>query len=474
MPPNIRVTTKEAYQLFHEGSIALAEAEYNGILCDKSYCRRTIDNLERQIKTITQKMDDTELGKTWREKYKRETNYDSGPQLRKILYEDLGLESKKKTKGGKKGKKVESIDAESLEALGREDLKLYLQRSSLLKMKNTYLGNILQESLPDGWVHPFFHLSDYDEERSGGARSYRGSSSDPNFQNQPNRHENERRMVRRAFISRPGHRIVGRDYGGMEVKISACNHQDPNMIRYIEHGDDMHRDCASLCFKLPKDLCTSKYGPNGKNIRFVGKNSFVFAQFYFQDPSNSARNLWGAIKDLDLRHPKDEDKTIYQHLADKGIGNYDAFEKHIQKVAKEFWEGMFPGYWKWRLKWIEDYNKRGYFDMLTGFRVEGVMSQFQLANYPIQGPAFHCLLWAMIQVHRLWKKEGRKSLIIGQIHDELTTDELAEEFPRNQEIIPRIMAEDIRKEWPWIIVPLEVETDATPVGGSWYEKKGVD
>lgn len=474
MAINIRATTKEAYQLFHEGSIALAEAEYNGILCDQSYCRRSILNLDRQIKMLTQNLGETELGKAWKDRYKHELNFDSEHQLRKVLYTDLKVEVKKKTKGGKSGKKVESVDNESLESTGREDVQMYMKRSGLLKMKNTYLGNILLESKPDGFIHPFFHLSDYDSEKSGGARSYRGSSSDPNFQNQPNRHEAERKLIRRAFLARPGSRIVGRDYGGMEVKISACNHQDPNMIRYIEHGDDMHRDCASLCFILPKELCTSKYGSHGKNIRFVGKNSFVFAQFYFQEPSNSARNLWSAIKDMNLHHPADPEKTIHQHLEDKKIRNYDAFEKHIIKVAKEFWEGMFPGYWKWRRKWIDDYHKRGYFDMLTGFRVEGVMSQYQLANYPIQGPAFHCLLWALIQVYRLWKKEGRKSLIIGQIHDELTTDEVAEEFPRNQEVIPKIMADDIRKAWPWIIVPLEVETDATPVGGTWYEKKGVD
>jgi len=137
---------------------------------------------------------------------------------------------------------------------------------------------------------------------------------------------------------------------------------------------------------------------------------------------------------------------------------------------------MFPEYGKWRERWIDQYNKKGYFDMITGFRVEGVISKYQLGNYPIQGPAFHCLLWSLIQVHKLWdsrRTDGFQSLIIGQIHDELTTDEAEDEFNRNQEEIPKIMSEEIRKAWPWIVVPLEVETDATPVGGNWYEKKGV-
>lgn len=37
----------------------------------------------------------------------------------------------------------------------------------------------------------------------------------------------------------------------------------------------------------------------------------------------------------------------------------------------------------------------------------------------------------------------------------------------------RIMTQDIRKHWPWIIVPLEVEVELTPVDGSWYLKKEV-
>lgn len=472
MPPVVTATTEDARQLFHEGTIALAEAEFNGILCDQDYCRRMIANLDRQVNFITSKLGDTEIGKLWRGRFHNSVNYDSDNQLRTILYEDLGLESSKGTRTGKK-----SVDVESLSSLGREDVNLLLKRRGLKKMSGTYLQNILQESLPDGYVHPFFHLGPYSDDKAGGARSFRGSSSNINFQNQPNRHEEERKLIRRAFLSRPGHRIVGRDYGAMEFRISACLHHDQNMIRYIENGDDPHRDVAAHCFLLDPSLCTKKYGELGKNVRHVGKNSATFAQMYFQEASNTAQGLWKGIKDLDLRVPNDPDKSLFNHLKEKRIGTYDAFERHIvNRAVPWFWNEMFPEYGKWRERWIDQYNKKGYFDMITGFRVEGVISKYQLGNYPIQGPAFHCLLWSLIQVHKLWdsrRTDGFQSLIIGQIHDELTTDEAEDEFNRNQEEIPKIMSEEIRKAWPWIVVPLEVETDATPVGGNWYEKKGV-
>lgn len=476
MSYQITATTKDAYDLFHRGSLALAEAEYNGIRIDQEYCERMIANLEKLIESrLKPKLAATELGKAWAKRYGRNMNYGSDDQLRQILYKDLQAEVKVRTKGGKTGQnKQPAVNKEALIKTGREDIKILLEIGTTGTNIN-FLKNILKESQADGYIHPFFHLASYDDDTEGGATSFRGSSSHPNFQNNPNRHEGDRKLVRSAIIPREGHRIVGRDYGGIEVCISACNHQDPNMIRYIERGDDMHRDVASMCFMLDPDLCTKKYGEHGKQVRQTGKNGYTFPQFYFQEFENTAKGLWMQMLEMPLVVPNDPEKTLQQHLADKGIRNYDAFEQHIvKKVCPEFWEGMFPGYWKWRLKRIEEYHKNGYFDMLTGFRVTGVVSKYQLGNFPIQGPAFHCLLWSMIEVVDLWKGwSGHRSKVVGQIHDELTTDEHGDEFHKNQEVIPRIMSEDIRKHWKWIIVPLSVETDATPVDGNWYTKKGV-
>lgn len=466
----IKPTTRDAYKLFHEGSLALAEAERNGILCDREYCKMMSANLARQIKHLSGRISNTELGKLWCKRYGMKVNYDSDPQLRKILFDDLSIEATKFT-----NHKTPSVDAEFLSSLDREDASLLIKYRQSCKLKSTYIDNYLLESEADGYIHPFFHLFERDDNSgSGGARSFRGSSSDPNFQNNPNRKELERRITRRAFLARPGFRIFGRDYGSMEFRISACLHHDPNMIRYIEHGDDPHRDTSAKAFLLDPELCTKKYGDLGKDIRFVGKNSFTFAQMFFQEPENTARGLWKSIFDMNLRVPNDPDKTLISHLKDKKIRNYEAFQDHIVKRAVPwFWKEMFPVYGKWREKWLSDYNKNGYFDMMTGFRVEGVLSKYQLGNYPIQGPAFHCLLWSLTRVNDLWsgrRSQGCRSLIIGQIHDELTTDEPDDEWQKNQKEVPRIMAEDIREEWKWLIIPLEVETEATPVGGNWFEK----
>lgn len=464
----IRATTKDAFRLFMEGSEALAEAEFNGILCDQDYIRRSITNVDRQHKLLVNQLENTELGKVWKKHFGHQANFDSNTQLEKVLYEDLGIEAKRWTE-----KKRASVNAESLESLHRDDINLLLKAKNLGKMSSTYLKNLLAESLPDGFIHPFFHLGGYGDDREGGASTYRSSSSDPNFQNQPNRMESDRKLIRRSLISRPDHRITGWDYGGIEVCISACYHQDKNMIRYIEKGEDMHRDVSADCFLLPPEQCSKAAGPEGKKIRFEGKNKFTFPQFYFSIPESCAKNLWTSMEHAKLVVPSNPEKSLRKHLKDKGIRTYEGFEAHIKKVCEKFWNSRFPGFGKWRKDWIDSYNRKGYFDMLTGFRVEGVLTQFQLANWPIQGPAFHCLLWSFIKVYQLWKKEGWKSKLVGQIHDELVADVHENEFHKALETVPKIMTKDLMKEWGWIVVPLETECESTPVEGNWYEKKEV-
>ena len=66
-----------------------------------------------------------------------------------------------------------------------------------------------------------------------------------------------------------------------------------------------------------------------------------------------------------------------------------------------------------------------------------------------------------------------KSLIVGQIHDSIVGDVHRKERRNYLEICKQVMTIDVRKHWPWIIVPLSIEAEVAPVGGSWYEKKEV-
>jgi DNA polymerase I-like protein with 3'-5' exonuclease and polymerase domains len=74
-------------------------------------------------------------------------------------------------------------------------------------------------------------------------------------------------------------------------------------------------------------------------------------------------------------------------------------------------------------------------------------------------------------MNRWLKREKMKTSIIGQIHDSMLKhyhpDEIRTVILRTQKMI----REEIKQAWPWIIVKLDADFEVGPVNGSWAEKK---
>ena len=273
------------------------------------------------------------------------------------------------------------------------------------------------------------------------------------------------RMIRRAIIPRLGNQLLELDYKGVEVFSACCYHKDPNMIKYLTNPDmDMHRDMAIQCYMLGKNQWTKK-------SRYSAKNGFVFPEFYGDWWKTCARAMWDNIAQLKLTTKNGID--LYTHLANKGIHSLEDFEHHIEKVEDDFWNRRFQKYAEWKDDWYDEYEEKGFIDSLTGFRFQGFMSRNEVINYPPQGTAFHCLLWCLIQLQRIAEEEGWKSLIIGQIHDAIVIDTYPEERDHILRTAQRVMCEDIRKHWKWLILPLEIEADISPIDQPWSTMESV-
>jgi DNA polymerase I-like protein with 3'-5' exonuclease and polymerase domains len=108
--------------------------------------------------------------------------------------------------------------------------------------------------------------------------------------------------------------------------------------------------------------------------------------------------------------------------------------------------------------------------LLTGFRCSGVMSRNDAINYPVQGAAFHCLLWSFIQIDRRMLHQNWDTKIIGQIHDAIVLDVHPDELEMVIEVVEQITCRDLPEAWKWINVPLEVDVDIYPVDKSWADK----
>ncbi len=448
----IEATTQDAYKLFHEGTLALADAQYNGIRINEEYCKKTYKQLKKDIKESTQKLYDFEEIKEWKKKYKKKFNLNSGHQMKDILFEVFDYEPVILTE-----KRNPSVNQEALEALNVPFTQEYVKRSNLLKIRNTYFKNIIKETI-DGRLHPFYNLDL--------ARSFRSSSSNPNFQNIPVRDKITGPMVRKAFLASIGHRLLEIDYGGIEVKGACWNHCDPKMLDYLwDTSKDMHADSAIDCYKLDS---IDKEDKSEKDIRYCAKNKFVFPEFYGDYYGNCARNLWNAMLSMDLRLK--DGTPVVDHLKTKGIKSKTQFENHIKKVEDIFWNQRFKKYKQWKETYYQEYLRKGELKTLTGFVCKGVMKKNHVLNYPTQSIAFHVLLWSLIRLNKILKEQKWKTKIIGQIHDSIIFDAHAKEVRKLIVLAEQVMCHEVKEYWRWINTPLEIEIEGTPIDGNWSEK----
>src|SRR5690606_35720710 len=94
----------------------------------------------------------TEQYQWCQKKYGSKFNMNSDDQLRDILYKYMNLPIKNKTKSGNG-----AVSEEALDALNVPFAKDLVQLRRYEKARNTYLKNIIDESV-EGLLHPFFNL----------------------------------------------------------------------------------------------------------------------------------------------------------------------------------------------------------------------------------------------------------------------------------------------------------------------------
>ena len=447
----VQPTTRDAYDLIHRGMLTLNRVQRTGMRVDVPYLKHQVRVLDRKKEQAELRFRDTEVGKLWKRKYGSEMKLGSDPQLGQVLFKEMGLEAPKETEKGNA-----SVTRSALEELEVPELDVLIEWRKIDKTLGTYVLGILKEQ-NEGVLQPFFHL--------GQVITYRGSSSNFNFQNLPVRDVEQGQAVRTAIIPWEGQRILEADYGGLEVRIAACYHEDPVMLKYLTGQGDMHRDAACDLFGLKPDEVA-------KEVRFYAKNGWVFPQFYGSYFAQCAPNLWRFIDQHKLATVSGV--PLKEHMRQSlKVRSFDDFLKHTQGCEDVMWNQRFTVYRDWKKRWIRGYEKTGHIELKTGFRCQGTMAKNDVINYPVQGAAFHCLLWSLIELDAKIRKEKWRTKIIGQIHDSDVNSSQPEETDAFLDALFRISTKDIRQAWPWIIVPLEVEVEATPIDRSWYEKTPV-
>ncbi len=444
----------DAYQLMHDGILAFHNAEQFGMRIDVEYCNTQVDLLEGSIEEERSLFLKSKIGRHWSHKYGKRLNLGSDAQLRNILFSGGKIKPISYTKGD-----LPSVDQQTLQALNIPGMDHLIRMRRYLKTKDTYFAGFLREQV-DGVLHPFYDLHT--------AVTYRSSSSHINFHNIPKRDKEMMNMTRRAILPRPGHQLLECDYSGIEVRVAACYHKDPVMLNYINDPTaDMHKDMAMQLYKLKR---LNKKHVGESTLRQGAKNGFVFPQFYGDYYVSCAPNLTRWARDVVL----EDGTSMESHLQSVGLGTPHQFETHVKRVERDFWYKRFKKYQQWKEEWLAAYKSCGYIDMYTGFRCSGVFRKNEVINYPIQGSAFHCLLWTFIQLDRILREDGWDSRIVGQIHDAMVFDVLPQERDDLLRLIHRVGTVDLRAYWDWLIVPMELESEICPVDCPWSEKEFIE
>lgn len=444
----------EAYNLFHDGILELAQIEMNGICLDIPYYKKQDKILKRSIEKLKEKIENSKEVALFKKKTGAVAfNPTSPQQLQKLLFDILNYGYEKTTPTG-----APSTDQDALSFIDTPFTNTLLKLKKAVQLRGTFLAGFMREAI-NGKMHPSFNLNV--------ARSFRSSSSNPNFQNVPKHDVKAQRIIRSGIIPSPGNQLLEVDYSKIEVCIAACCHKDPEMLKYLNNPDsDMHRDQAMELFLITrKQIDKDIKEPNKeikKDYRYKAKTSFVFAEFYGDYYRNIAKNLWPTL-----------DSDIKAHLKSKGIKTYFQFEKHVEEIERKFWEVKFKVFNKWRKDTWREYQKTGISKMATKFKCSDILDRKQAINRRVQGPAFHCLLWSLIRINRYLTRHKMKTKTIGQVHDSIIFDFNPKEKKKLFPIIRKIMCEDIKKEWPWIIVPLNIDADISAVDGNWFEMKGI-
>lgn len=350
-----------------------------------------------------------------------EFNINSPKQLGEVLFEHLGLPTGKKTKSGY------STNVDTLESLRSkhpviEDIIAYRKLSKLI---STYVDGLLNEIEPDGRIRSRFRQT---ETRTG-----RISSIEPNLQNIPVRTELGSRM-RRFFKAPEGFKLVDADYSQIELRVLAHISNDPAMTAAFENNEDIHTKTASQVFDMPEAFVTPQMRSFAKAVNF----GIVYGIGAF----SLARDIGVSVAEAD--------RYIKSYLS-----TYKGVEKYMRETIEQ---GKRCGYVKTlfgRRRPVSELASSNHITRAAGERIA--------MNTPIQGTAADIIKLAMVRVFERLKKEGLRSRLILQVHDELIVEAPDDEAEK----VAAILTEEMESA---VSFNVKLPADAN-IGQNWLEAK---
>jgi DNA polymerase-1 len=348
-------------------------------------------------------------------------NVNSTPQLRTVLYDEIGLKPGRRTKTGY------STDASTLEGLRDEHpiVETLLRYREVEKLRSTYGETLLAEVKDDGRIHASF--------RQTVARTGRLSSERPNLHNIPVRSDSGKRF-RRVFVPAPGFEFLVADYDQIELRVLAHLAADPGLLEAFSSGTDIHRVVASGVFGVPVDEVTRTQREYSKMV------SYGLA--YGMEAYGLARRLATGVEEA-------------AEIMGRYFGAFPAVRAYMDDTVAE---ARHRGYTRTafgRIRPLPELADRN-------FRVRQAAER-QAMNAGIQGLAADLFKTALVRVDHALAAAKLESRLVLQVHDEVIVEVAVAEREEVGPLVERALtsAADLS-------VPLEV---SMAWGSSWAEAK---
>lgn len=403
-------------KLFHEIEMPLIYSLYHmeqeGIQVERAALEEYGEKLKTKIDILEREIHE-EAGETF--------NINSPKQLGEVLFDHLKMPHGKKTKTGY------STAADVLDKLAAEYplVQKVLDYRQLTKLYSTYALGLAGYIGEDGRIHGTFNQTI--------TATGRISSTEPNLQNIPVRMELGRE-IRKVFVPKEGCVFVDADYSQIELRILAHMSGDERLIDAYRQAQDIHAITASQVFHTPLDQVSALQRRNAKAVNF----GIVYGISAF-----------GLSEGLSISR-----KEAVAYI-DKYFETYPGVKLFLDNLVAQGKEHGYVVSLFGRRRPIPELKSANFMQRSFGERVA--------MNSPIQGTAADIMKIAMLRVDQTLKREGLKSRIVLQIHDELLVETYKDELEQVQKLLTEQMkhAADLK-------VSLEVEASS---GDSWFAAK---
>ncbi len=391
----------------------LAEMEMNGVRLDTKALAETSRTLTDRMKQIEQNIYNL-AG--------HEFNIASPKQVGEVLFGEMKIVDKpKKTKTGQFVTSEEVLQQLRSKAPIVDDI---LAHRGLKKLLGTYVDALPKLINPHtGHIHTSFNQAV--------TATGRLSSSDPNLQNIPVRGE-DGKEIRKCFIPEPGCLFFSADYSQIELRVMAHLSGDKNMIEAFREGYDIHAATAARIYKEKIEDVSRDQRTKAKRANF----GIIYGITVF-----------GLAERLDIS--RDEAKQLIDGYFET-FPEVQAYMEKAKELARE--HGYAETF----------FHRRRYLPDITSHNATvRNFAERNAINAPIQGSAADIIKIAMVHIYERFRREGIKSKMILQVHDELNFSVLPEEKER----VEKIVIEEMQNAYP-LQVPLVADSGW---GENWLE-----